>query len=116
MVVSYQRISGTDGFNWGVVGNIPMLVLVGAVARVQAADITRPDDDHVCPEPALVITWDRDTNTTHWYAHPNLPIDSLMGMLEIIKATLVANLIAQQQQHKLVDRALLGPDGQPMRW
>ena len=111
LVVMYQR--GPDGselFQWGIVGNIPILTLIGAVVRVQtelAADAYHAE----CDQPALVIVWDAKEYEVHCFLHQDIPTEPLVGMLETIKAALVGSRLAQH----LAAQRILGPDGSAVR-
>lgn len=97
---------GQEKFSWGIVGNMPAVTLIGAIHRVQCELFTVPGEE--CPDPALVVTWDEPTNTMDWYVHSSIPVEPLVGMLEIIKLILVNTKMGQQ-----VASAVLGPDGRP---
>ena len=117
LVVQFQRGSdGSEQYQWGAVGVIPVLSLIGQVARVQAElPLLEPGDErHTCPQPALVIL--SGVNGFEWFVHPEIPVDSLCGMLEMIKAMLVNSRLAQQTQQRVDKPAILGVDGKPMRF
>ena len=115
LVVLFQR--GRDGgeqFQWGVVGGIPVLTMVGYIARVQADLIAGgwvPECTHDVP--ALVIAWDAQHRELSHFVHPDIPTDSLVGMLEMVKSMLVASRMGQHTAAQKVE--ILGPDGKPMR-
>ena len=90
------------------------MTFVGVIARVQAElPLIEPEDArYKCPESALVIAWDEGERKFHWFVHPSIPVDSLVGMMEMIKATLVDTHIARSAAAQQV---ILGPDGQPAR-
>lgn len=113
LVVTFQRQGDKELYQWGVVGAIPVLSLIGVIVRVQAELAFRSPDE--CPEMALVITWDEGTHKFSWFVHQDIPVDSLVGMLETIKATIVATHVARVAASQQVVHRLLGPDGQPMR-
>lgn len=122
LVVKFQR--GPDGgerFEWGTVGQIPIVTLVGCVARVQSAlhcsqlssgalDLC---SDRLCPEQAVVIVWDGAARRLDWFAHFDTPVDAMCGMLEIVKTTLVGSLAVRQMAQQQM--RVLGPDGTPAR-
>ncbi len=115
LVVQFQR--GRDGgeqFQWGVVGAIPILTLIGYIGRVQAdlvVDAWIPECD--TSPPSLVVAWDARDRTLSHYVHPDVPTDPLGGMLETIKQMLVDSRLAQFAAAQRTQ--ILGPDGQPMR-
>ena len=110
LVIMFQCQDGQERFQWGMVGKIPLLSLIGCIARVQGDLVFRAAQE--CPQPALVIAWDEDKHGFSWYVHPDVPIDSMIGMLETIKAALIGTNAARQAASQ---QMILGPDGQPMR-
>lgn len=122
LVVLFQRgPDGNERFQWGVVHEVPVLTLIGAIVRVQSElPLLEPGDArHDCPREALVLSWNvpsdpaivLPTNTLHWFVHKDIPIDQLVGMLETIKVAMVTGRMGQRAA---ADR-ILGPDGNPMR-
>ncbi len=110
LVVTYTNNNGVDQFQWGVVGGIPLLSLVGGIVKVQANLGYDGNDD--CPECALVMAWNSHRKFD-WFVHPDIPVDALVGMLETIKLTIVSSKMGQQAAAQQVQ--VLGPDGQPVR-
>ena len=120
LVVEYRSADGQETYNWGVVGKVPILPLIGAVVRVQmelhAATGTwrtpEVDDDNMCPERALVVAYDTKDGAFRWFVGEDIPTDSLVGMMETIKHVLTAS---QLQRVTAPRGAIVGPDGQPFR-
>ena len=115
MVVAFQCNGDKEMYRWGIVGTMPVLSLIGYIGRVQA-ELDRtcgqyPPARRECPEPALVVTWDDAQKQFDWFVHPSVPLDSLLGMLEIVKTALVATHMAHAQAGHA---ALVGPDGRPL--
>lgn len=112
LVVLFQRgEDGSERFQWGIVGGIPVLTLVGCLSRVigelpliEPCDLRRD-----CPESALVITWHE--GRCEWFVHRDTPIDPLVGMLETIQFAIIGGGAAQRAAAQRV----LGPDGGPVR-
>lgn len=111
MVVMFNRAQdGSEQFQWGVVGAIPILTLIGHIVQVQA-DMCAGDWIPECDEqPALVIVWNNEDRTLSHYKHPDIPAAPLVGMLETIKTMLVDSRMAQ---HAAANR-ILGPDARPI--
>ncbi len=111
LVVMFQRgVGGQEEFQWGVVGAIPILSLVGYITRVQTELVIHEPLKHSrCPDSALVIVYD---NGCKWFIHPDIPVDSLVGMLEMVKASLIASRMAQQLA--ATQTRIVGPNGQPL--
>ncbi len=116
LVILFQRGGdGAEHFQWGTEKVMPALSLIGAIIRVQAElPLLEPGDErHDCNPSALVLAWDATTRTVQWFVNKDIPIEPLVGMLEVIKASLVGSRLAQHaaaQQMRIV-----GPDGQPIR-
>lgn len=121
LVVMFKRDGEPSGcsppremFQWGIVGQIPILYLVGEIIRVQE-DVRHPRGTE-CPESAFVMVWDEATREFSWFIHPDIPILPLVGMLETIKLALTNSLPAQRMAAQQVPVSpILGPDGQAMR-
>lgn len=126
LVVMYSRSpDGGDLYQWGMVppsGGIPMLTLVGTIIRVQAElPMLEPSDMRFdSTQAALVIAWVNVAKSGEpvkmkcdWFVCPSIPVDSLVGMLETIKAAIIGSRQARQAASQQV--CLVGPDGQPMR-
>lgn len=122
---------GADSFQWGVVGQLPALEIIGAIVRVQGELQFRAEE--TCPEPALCIAWplpgvvrwflgkarrmERDPITGVMVERLGpIPIHPLIGMLEVIKATIGTTFAARQMAAQQLARPpILGPDGSPIR-
>lgn len=112
LVVLFQEgVDGREQFQWGVVGNIPILTLIGAISRIQGELAFRAAEP--CDKTAFVLAWDAEDKTTSWFVHPSIPTDPLVGMLETIKEALVVSRLGQCAAAQRVQ--VLGPDGNPMR-
>lgn len=112
LVISYKSINNQDTFQWGVLGHVPVLTLIGAITRVQAEYFFTA---HPCPESALVIAWSNgfSSSSIDWFIHEDIPQVPVMGMLEVVKATIVNTHVARQAAAQQV--RILGPDGAPVR-
>lgn len=108
--------NGREQYEWGVSGNIPLIDLISAISRtiveltlipinVQALTV----HDKLCPNPELVIVHD-EAREFHWFLHPEAS-HGILGMLELIKATIVAGTMARQVAQQGL---ILGVDGRPM--
>lgn len=113
--------AGAEKFDWGVVGQLPVLSAVGCIVQVQAVLSTSRLDDYTldlppsryCQHPALVIAWDASNRQFQWWTHPSIPVDPLLGTLEMVKASLVAGHLAQSAAAKR--SPIVRPDGSPFR-
>lgn len=121
LVVMFQHgQDGSEQFQWGVVGSIPVLTLLGGIAQVQIDLLSgewMPECESDPPgnhPPSLVLTWDAENRVLSHFKHPEIPSYPLVGMLETIKFTLVGSRVAQHSASQKVQ--LLGPNGQPMRY
>lgn len=97
-----------DRFGWGIVGQMPILTVVGFLARVQSDLFFRTPPE--CPEMALVVVWDAETKTFDYFVHPAIPVDPLVGMLDAIKMSLIESQFAKPQN----GIGLFGADGKPL--
>ena len=113
LVIIFQREGDKENFQWGMVGNIPVLSLIGHMVRVQAElPLLEPGDArHHCPESALVIAWDDEHRTFDWFINPNIPMDPLVGMMDMIRMTLLSQHMVR---HMVTQQPILGPDGKPI--
>lgn len=98
-----------EGFEWGISSGIPMPALLGHITRAQLEMTNGSAEDHDCPQPAFVVAWNGEK--FDWWVYRSIPVDSIVGMLEIIKATLIAGRVGQQAVSNRVQ--LLMPDGTP---
>lgn len=114
IVVMFKEEDGRERFQWGMIGNMPVLTLIGYIARVQVElPLLEPGDLlYKCPEQALVIAWDADKKKFNWFVHEDAPVDSMVGMLETIKFSITS---AQAAEHEASRQFILGPDGRPTR-
>lgn len=117
LVVAFKCEDNKEMYQWGMVGSIPILDLLASIIEVQGKLVSDPNTQYnECPQPALVITWDVEARRPRWFVHPDIPVYSLVGMLDTIRATIVnthlARMAAAQQMH---GSGILGPDGQPFR-
>lgn len=121
--VAFNLKDGTqEQFGWCLrgTGGMPLMTLTGYIARVQAW-LLCADSVPACDESKLIIVWNNERRGFSWRVHLGIPTDSLVGFLELIKGTLVATQLTQQQQPGArpqpgMDRnRLFGPDGQPWR-
>jgi hypothetical protein len=110
VVMFHRNPDGSEHFQWGIVGSMPILTLIGAVGRVQI-ELEAVKLESPCSQLALVIAWDDVECEVHYFTHPDIPTDPLCGMLETIKAALVGTRVAQQRAAQLI----LGPDGVPVK-
>ena len=112
LVVECEVVPGKgERFKWGMVGALPLLTLIGYIARVQHDIIGQlAERRNECSEVAFVIAW---TGTTFdWWLHRDIPVDSLVGMLETIKLALISQAATPAARGKQ-GPSLLGPDGRP---
>lgn len=118
VVQARKDADGNEQYQWGVVGNIPVISLIGQIAYTQN-DLLRNCWVLTCPQPALVIVWDAATREFETFISPDLDTIPLVGMLELVKGALVSSRLAQAMAAQRVQMAtqtrILGPDGNPVR-
>ena len=115
LVIEFFLKDGNETFKWSVVGHIPILSLIGAMTRIQTDGHIRSgneDEDTGAPSHALVAVWQADANDFEVFIGSEIPMYSLVGMLEIIKTSLVAAFMARAMA--TMTPPIYGPDGQPM--
>lgn len=113
VVLFHQEPGGNEQFKWGIAGTMPVANLIGAITIVQTLLVSGEWVPETDDQQALVITWDAEPRRFSFYMHPNTPTEAMAGMLEVIKAMLVASKVAQQ--YAANQTPILGPTGQPMR-
>ena len=78
---------------------MPGMSLIGAISGVQSALIqVEPLAFERCDESALVLAFLKDEPAGEqfaWFVHPDIPLEPLIGMLEMIKQTFVGAQMAQ---------------------
>lgn len=117
LVVLFRR--GGDGgeqFQWGIVGSIPILTLIGHIHLAQTALVQ--EEGFMTPDPnacAFILTWDAERRGMHHFLHPDIPEVPLAGMLETIKSALVMSRMGQMMAAQQTrSPAILGPNGVPI--
>lgn len=103
-----------DKYSTTLQGGMPVSQLVGFLTRVQSELMFRRPDE--CDELALVVFFDPATMKMSWFVHPSVPVDPLIGTLEVLKATLVGNQLADiaKQQARAAQNGLVDQFGNPI--
>lgn len=112
LAVMYRLADGNDQFQWGIVGAIPLMSLIGAIVQMQGI-VARGEWICGCDQPALVLAWDEQTKDFDVFLDADIPALPMIGMLETIKFTLIGTQTARQVASQKVQ--ILGPDGAPVR-
>lgn len=101
-----------DQYPWSVQGAMPITQLVGYITRVQAELAFRSPES--CDEVACIIDYTAGLMT--WCVHDSIPVDALVGALELVKAMLVGNQLAgmMQRAQQAAQTGLLDPSGKPI--
>lgn len=114
--VEYKRgaTREQDQYAYGIVGSMPHSQLIGFLVRVQAELAFRNPDP--CDESKCVIAFDPQTHKFSWFVDSSIPVDALVGTLELIKATLVDVKMQQlfQQSAERAKTGLVTADGRPI--
>lgn len=110
LVILFDSKDGKDVFQWGLVGSMPIMSMLGAMVRIQHLVDFRAAKE--CPQKALVIVWDEANRQTDWFLHKDAPIEALIGMIEGVKLEILG---AYLSRNKVNRQNILGPDGNPMR-
>lgn len=117
LVILHRVNGGADQFQWGIVGEVSVLTIIGAIACAQARLMTGDFMVKECPEQAFVIAVTAD-GQIHYFVSHKIPVEALIGMLETIKAAMVGSRLAQHaasQQMVQAKTPILGPDGAPIK-
>lgn len=116
LIIKYTRgeTRDQDTYQWGVRGKMPSLQLIGMIVRVQAELQFRNPDK--CDEDMLVIVFNESTGKMDWFVSPSIPVDELVGNLELIKASLVDGRLAAAAQNAQREQqtGIVGVDGRPI--
>ncbi len=117
LVVLFKRdTDGGEQYQWGIVGSIPLLGLIGHITRVQMQLVSIEWIPECNNDPAaLAIIWNNTTRRFQHFVSSDIPTDSLVGMLETIKLALTSSRLGQQAAAQRVEPPILGPDGKPIR-
>lgn len=114
LVVEFRRAANNEEqFKWGMIGKLPALSVIGYVTRVQAELAFRKPEE--CEQLALIIVWDEESRVFDYCVHPDIPVDSLVGMLEMVKVKLVDARIATEMIQQQGGVGLYGADGVRLR-
>lgn len=115
LVVLFRRQEdGSEQFQWGMAGKVPLLTLIGSVINAQTSLATMDRQAFEdCDQQAFLIVFDPDSTDVIYFCHADMPVLPLVGMLETIKSALVNSRMGQHVASQQTQ--LLGPDGNPMR-
>ncbi len=101
LIVKFRLDSeGRDQYEWGTAGSaIPLLHIIGAIIKTQNemfdyAGWELEVREKTCPNQELVIAW--LNNTFSWFMHRDTPMYGMLGMLNMIRATLEDTIKARQ--------------------
>lgn len=116
VIVKYIRgeTREQDQYSYGVHGSIPLAQLVGYIIRVQAELVFRNPDP--CDEGLCVIAFDPHTNKMQWFVDSKIPVDPLVGTLELVKCILIDSQMASimEATQKRVQTGLVAANGTPI--
>ncbi len=127
LMITFRRDpGGNEQFGFSTAGQIPPLSLIGCLTRVRQ---TLPTCDHLHHDlsgmgqpqggaaPALVIAWDAAERSCAWFVTHDIPVDPLVGFLELIGAMLADVQLAAMAQaaQGQMRAAIVGADGRPVQ-
>ncbi len=116
LVVQYKRkeTRQKDEYAWGFVGTLSTSHLIGMIVRVQAELAFRNPDK--ADDPVLVMCYDANKDKFEWFVDPSIPVDPLVGTLEVVKQFLLDNQIRtiMEKAEKAVQTGLVDPAGKPI--
>ena len=121
LVVQFRyNDKGEQEYQWGIVGTIPVMSLIGAVGRAQhrILDADMGHEEEIDLEDSngihsFVLVWREHVSLYRIYMHRDIPTNSLVGMLETIKCVLVGSRLAQHAASEQLP--ILGPNGQQLK-
>jgi hypothetical protein len=105
-----------DQYQWGVRGGMPSLQLVGFITRVQAELAFRNPDTCDDDKEMLVIAYNPKTEKMSWFVSPKIPVDALVGNLELVKQQFVMGQLnsIMEAAKQSAQTGLLDPTGRPI--
>ena len=116
LVVQYKRkeTRHKDEYAWGFVGTLSTSHLIVMIVRVQAELAFRNPDK--ADDPVLVMCYDANKDKFEWFVDPSIPVDPLVGTLEVVKQFLLDNQIRtiMEKAEKAVQTGLVDPAGKPI--
>ena len=118
LIVKFRSVNGEEQFEWGVTAGIPMMGLLGAVIRTQVflnLEYQSTYDNRPYIPGALILEWNDKEREFGFVCDPDIPIDPLIGMLEVIKSVILANITKSAEANKNMQRLIIGIDGRPFR-
>lgn len=114
LAITYKRgeTREQDQYSWGIAGSMPIAHLIGFIVRVQAELAFRNPEP--CDDMACVIVY--KSGKLQWFVNSGIPIDPLVGTLELVKATLVDNQLMAMMQHaqQASQTGLIDSTGKPI--
>lgn len=81
-----------DTYTYSLKGQMPTAQLVGMLIRVQAELAFRNPEP--CEDGLWILTFNPNTGKMDWFVDTKIPVDALVGTIEIIKCTLVDAQVA----------------------
>lgn len=114
VVIKYTRgeTRELDTYGYGVNGQMPLNQLVGFITRVQAELAFRNPD--LCDDGLCIIAW--DGNKMQWFVDSKIPVDALVGTLELVKCILVDSQMSaiMEAAQTRVQTGLVAANGSPI--
>lgn len=107
LVIEYNN----NNLTWGIVGTVPFLPLVGYLARIQSDLFFKTPK--TCDPIALVVVF--DGKDFDYFLNPSIPVNPLVGILEMIKLALLQSIHAANEMQRNHGINLYGTDGQPLK-
>lgn len=116
VVVKYVRgaTREDDTYSYAINGSMPMGQLIGFIVRVQAELAFRNPDP--CDKDLCVIAFNSSTHKFEWFVDGSIPVDPLVGTLELVKALLVDSQMSHILQAAAAKQrtGLVSQDGKPL--
>jgi hypothetical protein len=109
LVIGYTRVGSEDRFNWGVAGSCSVMSFIGALSCIHQR-IVSSQSICSCEEQVLAIVVDNGKFLN--FLGDNIPLEPLLGMLEVVKSCLVDACMANMQSGR--ETGLVGVNGKPI--
>lgn len=111
LIVQFRMDGKKADFQWGLTQGLPLADLIGYIGRVQADLLSGAWTMSSDELKAVVIAFDPEAWKFSHFVHEDVPRDAMVGMLEVVKTTLVMGKLGSRVASNRVE--ILGPDGKP---
>lgn len=111
LVVLFRMTDNGEEFQWGIVGDVPIMTLIGGIVDGQSKVMYGHRSMIQCDESAFVMTI--EDGVLSYFIHQDIPKIPLLGMLETVKSAIIGGMVAQKAAAQRTQ--IVGPDGNPVK-